>query len=150
MNVKMASQKDMFRDCEFPSRKSLKKRISSTVEPSRKKHEYLYEFIILFNWDVDLISPFSHHELKKFNDSEIKPEWLSKNLGVKSRISKLRNLSHNPGQVFSLFAKIELGAEKNQIADLVKDLNRKYQKYSENCTNVTECLQKIAEVTPYR
>ena len=96
------SRKDMSHDLG----KSNSKKISSS---SQKKHEYLYEFIVLFNWDVDLRSPFSCHELKNFTDSDIKPEWVSKSLGVNSRTAKLRNLSLFPGQVMSLFAKIELG-----------------------------------------
>lgn len=32
----------------------------------------------------------------------------------------------------------------------MKNLNSKYNKYSENCTDVSDCLKQIAEVTPYR
>lgn len=97
----MASQQDPFRDCpSSPSSYSL---------DSGKKTEYLYEFVILFNWDVDLREPFSYHKISLFTDKDIKPQWISKNLRLESRVSKLKNLSPFPGQTMSLFAKIELG-----------------------------------------
>lgn len=102
------SQVDFFRDSDAESRKS-KRRTASTYDPASKPYSYLYEYVILFDWNVDVTSPFFHYKLDLFKDSDIKPEWVSKNLGVKSRISKLKNLSPFPGQVFSLFSKIELG-----------------------------------------
>lgn len=105
---KKSSQADMFLDGDRDGRKH-KRETSATYDPAAEPYYYLYEFVILFNWNVDLQSPFCDFELNMFKDSDIKPEWISKNLGVNSRISKLRNLSPFPGQVFSLFSKIELG-----------------------------------------
>ena len=106
-----SSQRDFFQNSDSDSnlKKKKKTRTSSTYDSSKKGYVYTYDFIILFNWNVDLVCPFSQHAVSLFNDNEIKPEWLSKNLGVTSRVSKLRNLSPFPGQVVSLFAKIELG-----------------------------------------
>ena len=95
----MASQ-DMFQDIGSTQK---------SMDSGRGKSEYLYEYIILFNWNVDLKAPFSYHKISEFNENDIKPEWISKNLGVNSRVCKLRNLGPFPGQVMSLFGKIELG-----------------------------------------
>lgn len=105
----MASQRDFFRDSDDSSRVKGKKKVSASYDATTKRREFLYEEIILFNWDPDSRTPFSSHKLTIFSDKEIKPEWISKSLGVNSRISKLRNLSPFPGQVMSLFSKIELG-----------------------------------------
>lgn len=165
----MSSQKDIFQDCEsVPYRKP---RISS-YDPGAKKYEYIYSNVVLFSWDVDLASPFSLHKVSSFKETDIKPEWLSKNLGVNCRLAKLRRLSPFPGQVFSLIAKIELGnifdidclctypnffylthslgAGDIQMDGLIKHLNMMYAKYSETSTSVTECLKKIVDKTPYR
>lgn len=109
---RISSQTDLFRDSDMDTRKEKQKpRPSASYDPAQKPYQYLYEYVILFNWDVDLADPFSHYSLNMFKDKDIKPEWISKNLGINSRISKLRNLSPFPGQVFSLFSKIELGKE---------------------------------------
>lgn len=105
----ISSQVDFFRESEDDSRRKERRPTSSTYDPASTPLNYIYEYIILFNWNVDLQSPFSHYELTMFKDSDIKPDWIKKSLGVTSRISKLKNLSPFPGQVFSLFAKIELG-----------------------------------------
>lgn len=107
------SQKDLFKDSQSDenqkTRSKSKSRMSSTYDAANKKYTYMYEFVVLFNWNPDLLCPFSHHKISLFTDEEIRPEWISKNLGINSRVSKLRNLSPFPRQVFSLFAKIELG-----------------------------------------
>lgn len=148
----MASQKDFFREDSSAeeNRKSALTRLSSTWDP-KGKHEYVYLWIVLFNWDVDAENPFEVHELSDFNESDIRKEWISKNLGLKSRTNKLRNLSLFPGGIVSLFCKIEKGTSKKQRDRFVKDLNVKYRELA--ClpeSDVAMCLKKMAENIPYR
>lgn len=103
-NQDMASQKDIFEDEDLP----LRTRMCSTHDPS-KKYQYMYEWIVLFDWKVDTRKPFEAHKLSIFNSKDIKGQWIKKNLGVASRILKLTNLSPFPGGVYSIFAKMELG-----------------------------------------
>ena len=101
------SQKDLFEDSDESSNKRNKKRMSSTYDPSVRNHDY--DGCVLFQWEVDLEFPFSVHKLSDFTQKDIKPEWIIKNLGIASRVFKLRKLTPFPGNVVSLFAKIETG-----------------------------------------
>lgn len=106
----MATQKDMFdgSDSDAETRKKALRRVSSTLD-NRRHHRYQYYWVILFNWDCNVSSPFFQHKLSEFNDTDIKKEWISGNLGLKSRMTKLNNLSPFPGGTYSLFSKIEIG-----------------------------------------
>lgn len=109
----MSSQKDFFDDSfESNKKKVIKKRISSTFDLAMvgQEYEYSYFWIILFDWNVDVEMPFVVYKLSQFTDSDIKPTWISNNLGVSSRIKKIKNLSLFPGGTYSLFAKIEIGS----------------------------------------
>lgn len=109
----MASQKDL-----FDSDKDSPQRISSTHDPSKKKHEYIYERCILFDWKVNVPKPFDSYKLSLFNNKDLKKEWIQKNFGTGSRVTKLTNLSPFPGGVFSLFAKLELGMDCFDLVSL--------------------------------
>lgn len=87
---------------------------------TQKKKKYVYDSIVLFNWNVDLQNPFHHASLSDFRDEDILPHWISKHLGVNARISKLRGLSPCPNDVVSLFAKIELGKEYSNTIYIYK------------------------------
>lgn len=104
------SQKDMFDSTDTES--NVQKRISSTYDPSKTSHEYKYEAVIIFDWDVEVELPFSVCSLSSFNSKEIKPIWIKKNLGVMSRITKIKKLSPFPNGTHSLFGKFELGKKK--------------------------------------
>lgn len=108
----MSSQKDFFNDSVEESRqKALNKRISSSYDPSKANlREYQYFWIVLFNWDVDVEMPFVIYKISQFTDSDIKPAWITNNLGVDSRMKKIKNLSLFPGGTYSLFGKIEIGS----------------------------------------
>lgn len=100
----MASQRDFFDDCE----KVTSKEISST-NPERVLTAFDYNWCVLFNWDVSLKHPFQSYVLNMFLTTEIKPPWISGNLGEKSRVKKLTSLSKLPGKTMSLFGKIPKG-----------------------------------------
>lgn len=104
----MASQRDIFLDSQ-DNCKDKKKKVPSTWDPSWKMKEYMYEWIVLFNWEQDVRNPFESYKLSIFNSKDFKPEWISKNLGIASRTTKLTNLSPFPGGTYSLFSKLELG-----------------------------------------
>lgn len=79
-----------------------------------KKVETIYKWLIMFNWDVDIVRPFSFYSTSGFNSKEIKKEWIQRKLGVSSRTQQLKNLSPFPGDaVYSLFGKIEIGMLAN-------------------------------------
>lgn len=100
-----SSQKDMFES----DTEDGKARISSSLGAVLKARKYNYDGIVLFNWDVDLDCPFSDFSLSMFTDTDLKSDWITKNLGNESRILQMSNLSPFPGQKFSLFGKIEFG-----------------------------------------
>lgn len=104
----MASQRDFFESGSEDGNKE-EYRVSSSLNAIGKKVIYNYQWVILFSWDVDQESPFGFHPLTMFNDSDIKPNWIQKHLGIASRIIQLKKLSPFPGQIFSLFGKIEKG-----------------------------------------
>lgn len=147
-----SSQQDMFGDSgnELLKREALS-RISSTLDTTKKKIEYRYLWVVLFSWDVDSEQPFQVHKLSIFNDSDIREECISKNLGNKSRISTLTNLSPFPGGTFSLFSKIAMGATKREIGDYVRGLNDKFKELaSKPGSSMKACLWELVESTPYR
>lgn len=110
MSSSTRSQKDLFEDSEnVKIRRSAKARVSSTLDPGQSKPVYKFDSGTFFDWDVDVPTPFAQFKFSKFNGIEIKPEWISKNLGTNSRITQLRNLSPFPGRVMSLFCKFEIG-----------------------------------------
>ena len=142
------SEGDMFEDSNMSQGK---KKVSSTYQPENKSISYMYDCAILFDWDVDVESPFSFHDVSRFTEKEMKPLWFSKNLGVNSRLTQLRNLSPFPGRVVSLFGKIEIGATDKEKKDIVKNLNMKYRDLATKCgSEVKTCLKKLAEDTAYR
>ena len=148
----MASQQDMFQDSQkIELRKKARRRKCSSLDPSRKSHEYMYEFVVLFNWDPNLRKPFQSFKLSTFNSKDFKNEWIEKNLGIASRTTKLTNLSPFPGGTYSLFAKLELGVEDKHRNEIVADFNSRYFiAAASSGTNVAECLRIVAESTPYR
>lgn len=105
------SQRDMFdaSDSDGITKKKALHRISSTLDLSKTSHDHKFGGVVLFDHDVDAEKPFNYYKLSLFNDKDLKPEWLKKNLGVASRIIKLRRLSPFPGGVYSLFSKVEIG-----------------------------------------
>lgn len=106
------SQKDLFHDSVDRKKMKDRKRISSSFDPDKcggLQQEYKYQWVILFNWDCDNKNPFDIFRLSLFNDKDIKKEWIENNLGIKSRTTKIKNLSINPSGVYSLFSKIEHG-----------------------------------------
>lgn len=113
MKSKSHSQKDMFRESDSDTELKNKALSRTTSSLGSKKDQYLW--VILFSWNVNVRNPFGVHKAGVFNENEIKPEWLSKNLGYASRMIKLTNLSPFPGGVFSLFGKIEKGIITNNI-----------------------------------
>ena len=142
------SEGDMFEDSNMSQGK---KKVSSTYQPENKSISYMYDCAILFDWDVDVESPFSFHDVSRFTEKEMKPLWFSKNFGVNSRLTQLRNLSPFPGRVVSLFGKIEIGATDKEKKDIVKNLNMKYRDLATKCgSEVKTCLKKLAEDTAYR
>lgn len=144
----MASQKDFFLDDKEDDQSN----ISSTYPKVKNKYDYTYDQIILFDWKVDVVKPFKSHKLSLFNDKDIKKHWISKKLGVESRILKLTNLSPFPGGVFSLFGKLEQGMAERVRKNIVNDLNDQYfaQAAKEPDADVLSCLKKVAESTSYR
>ena len=103
----MASQKDV--SSESGGKALCPPRISSSLAPGKKSPSYSFGWVILFNWDLDCEAPFSFYKLSLFNETDLKKEWIEKNLGVVSRVTKLKRLSPFPGEVMSLFGKIEVG-----------------------------------------
>ena len=98
----------MFRDSDSDYEKTKKRKKNMSCSQGAKP-EYRYLWLILFDWDVNEVLPFSVHKLSTFNDNDINDEWVTKNLGIASRTTKLRNLSPFPGGVYSLIGKIESG-----------------------------------------
>lgn len=146
-----ASQRDMFRGSQSDTEmsKKVEKRISSSLGP--KTHQYMYDWCVLFNWDCNEKCPFFFYKLSQFTDEDLKPEWISGKLGIKSRIHRLTNLSPFPGGVYSLFSKIELGTTAKERKDYVSKLNEKYAVHAAIANSeVSECLRLIASDTPYR
>ena len=69
----------------------------------------VYNQMILFNWGYGNNSPFEVHHKSRFQDTEIRPNWLKYQLVPKSRLRKLKPIKSMPNQILSLFAKIEMG-----------------------------------------
>ena len=149
----MASQKDFFDSEDQKGRKGAKFRISSSLELSKNmnNNNIVYLWVVLFEWDVDNEAPFQIHDISKFNDTDIHKELLAKNLGPKSRTSKLRHLSPFPGRIFSLFGKVGMGVSKKVRTEIVKDLNSTYRKMiSKGDCDIETCLRNLVEEIPYR
>lgn len=106
----MASTQDFFEtsDTDTEAKRNGLVRISSSLDLS-KQPDNRYYWIILFNWDCNARYPFVIYKLSLFTEQDIKKEWITGNLGLKSRMLKLGNLSPFPGGVFSLFGKVEIG-----------------------------------------
>lgn len=112
----MSSQKDLFAENSDTEVKKMRKtKVSSSFDPQQKKIQHKYSHVCLFNFNVDLSAPFAMYKLSMFTEQDLNPEWISKNLGVTSRIVPLRNLSPFPGQSLALFAKVEIGMYKFNI-----------------------------------
>lgn len=101
-----SSQRDFFLDSDDEAKKQSRIRMCSTLPD---KLESKYNYIILFDWNVDLKNPFASYKLAMFTEKDIKPNWIKSKLGTKSRVSQLRNLSPFPGGIYSLFSKFEKG-----------------------------------------
>lgn len=67
---------------------------------------YIYGYIILFNWGEGLKKPFKIFPRKAFA-KEIKDRVIEKELPDKFRVKKLKPFTSLPGQILSLFAKVE-------------------------------------------
>lgn len=71
----------------------------------------IFGFVILFNWDESKQKPFKLFPRKAF--PEIREVYLQRDLPDEYRIKKLRPLKPLPGQIMSLFAKVESGMIKH-------------------------------------
>lgn len=145
----MASQQDMFR--EDSDHGNISPRMVASLKPTDVKKEYKYQWVILFHWNVDEENPFFMLKLSNFKDTDIKPEWIKRNLSVDSRIKQLKNLSPFPGGTYSLFAKVEEGVSTKDRTEMVKKLNSKFQEISTMPgSDIGMCLRLVAEFSPYR
>lgn len=68
---------------------------------------FVYGFLILFNWDESVKNPFKLYLRSAFSKDEIKEKCIQTKLKDEHRIKKLRALGPLPGQKISLFAKVD-------------------------------------------
>lgn len=75
----------------------------------KMKHEY--DKLVFFLWGRAEANerPFQVAEKKFFSQSEVRDDWVKFKMLTSSRTRKMKPLSHFPGQLVSLFAKMECG-----------------------------------------
>ena len=79
----------------------------STQETARTV--FIYQYLVLFDWTLDLRRPFHIFPRTMFSKKEILDKWVEATLDCRSRIKTLKPLEGLPGKTFSLFAKVEQG-----------------------------------------
>ena len=94
----MASQNDMFLDDP---------QIDNGQRSATCPNSLSYGFVILFNWNESIKTPFKMFPRKAFSIDEISNKCMNSNLKDEFRIKKLKALKPLPGQKMSLFAKVE-------------------------------------------
>ena len=92
-----------FQKDPFLSSPESSSRLSRSLPTSIK---YIYLWCILFDWDENVERPFTLYQVGMFSKKEMKPEWLSGDLDLKSRQKKMKFSSIN-GKSLSLYAKVE-------------------------------------------
>ena len=86
----------LYRDSEM-------ERTSNSCPPSPN---FVYGFLILFNWNEGLKNPFKIYPRREFLN-DIGENCVTQKLSDPYRIKKLRSLKSLPGQSMSMFAKVQ-------------------------------------------
>lgn len=68
-----------------------------------------YNDLVLFNWKPGLKDPFKMYPLDLFNSTQIREKWIKFQMIPSSRIRPLKALNQFPGEMMSLFGKVERG-----------------------------------------
>ena len=73
-----------------------------------KSSDVVYNWAVIFSWDLDAEKPFEIYQRNAFTPNEIPDQWYTKCLSPTCRHQKLQ-LAGLRGDKFSLFCKIEKG-----------------------------------------
>lgn len=86
----------------------VKSQINSQVSSSQKASVVKYFFVITFNWDLMVGTPFESNVCELFKNEDFPEEWITGPLSQCNRKEKRRVISLDGG-VYSLFCKVEKG-----------------------------------------
>lgn len=111
-------------------------------------HEYTD--IILFKWKPEVHEPFQIYNKDQFSNTEILEEWLLYQMVPSSRCRQLKPFEKFPGEVFSMFGKVEKDTSNTRKMDILKALNVEFRGFIRNNMAYKEAYKALVESNPYR
>lgn len=116
----------------------------------RNSTKHVFDHIILFNWEKDLENPFKIYSVNDFQSKEIPQEWLLHQVRDSSRCRKLKPLPTLPGEILTLFAKVEKGCSRTRHKDVLEALNLEFNQYLREGQSISVAYPRMVQNNRYR